>query len=64
MALTTRAVNTGCAIGLHKSASTYMRHWGATQDAPLTNHAGKVDKAALIAQLGAQHAGGDGRAAP
>ncbi len=28
MALTIRAVNTGCAIGLHKSASTYMRHWG------------------------------------
>ena len=35
MALTVRAVNTGCVIGFHKPALTYMRGWGATMDVPL-----------------------------
>jgi hypothetical protein len=32
MTLTVRAVNTGCVIGFHKPALTYMRGWGASMD--------------------------------
>jgi N-acyl homoserine lactone hydrolase len=35
MALTVRAVDTGCVIGLRKPALTYMRNWDAFQDVPL-----------------------------
>ena len=35
MVLTIRAVDTGCVIGLHKPALTYVRDWGDTQDVPL-----------------------------